>query len=194
MDVRRDPIYANAEMELRIILERFANDTSMQPILDAVDVMYADARNDPELNNWWSEFGSYVRRLLQEEGYIMTDEASQDGQKLQDSGKRFWDEKYRGHREDLFDAVEEFFHAYNEDPLNKKLGVHVKQLVKDLALDGDGNLKYKPHLVNDLRKVIIPSIAKQIGYIPIPRAEYQDKQFDIVIENLTLEMANLLPK
>lgn len=57
-----------------------------------------------------------------------------------------------------------------------------------------GNLKYKPHLVQDLRHVIIPSIAKQIGYIPIPRAEYQDKQFDIVIENLTLEMANLLPK
>jgi hypothetical protein len=48
-------------------------------------------------------------------------------------------------------------------------------------------------LINDLRHVIVPSIAKQIGYIPIPRAEYQDKQFDIVIENLTLEMANLLP-
>jgi len=61
------------------------------------------------------------------------------------------------------------------------------------ASSSTGNLKYKPHLVQDLRHVIIPSIAKQIGYIPIPRAEYQDKQFDIVIENLTLEMANLLP-
>lgn len=123
----------------------------------------------------------------------MTDECDRDGRQLKESGKKFWDHKYAGHRENLFHAVEEFFYAYNEDPLNKQLGVDVKNLVKNLALDGDGNLKYKPHLIQDLRHVIIPSIAKQIGYIPIPRAEYQDKQFDIVIENLTLEMANLLP-
>jgi len=72
------------------------------------------------------------------EGYIMTDQSDEDGRALLDSGKRFWDDKYAGHREDLFHAVEEFFYAYNEDPLNKKLGVDVKNLVKALALDGDG--------------------------------------------------------
>jgi len=54
-------------------------------------------------------------------------------------------------------------------------------------------LKYKPHLINDLRHVIIPAVATQIGYVPIPRAEYTDNQFDIVIENLNVEVSNLLP-
>lgn len=45
-----------------------------------------------------------------------------------------------------FNSIEEFFLAYNEDPLNKKLGIDIKQLIKDLALDGDGNLKYKPYV------------------------------------------------
>lgn len=192
-DVRSDSAYQNAEMELRILLERFANNTSMQPIFDAVDQLYADSRNDPELRHWWSDAATYVRRVLQETGYIMTDECNDDGKRLTDSGRKFWDHKYKGHREDLFNSIEEFFLAYNEDPLNKKLGVDIKQLIKDLALDGDGNLKYKPHLINDLRHVIIPNVLGKVGYVPIPRAEYTDNQFDIVIENLTMEMANIIP-
>lgn len=151
MDVRRDPIYANAEMELRILLERFANDTSMQPIIDAIDVMYADARDDPELRQWWSNFGSYLRRVLQEEGYIMTDQCDEDGRALKESGKKFWDHKYAGHRENLFHSIEEFFYAYNEDPLNKKLGVDVKNLVKSLALDGDGEFSALPQSIHKVK-------------------------------------------
>lgn len=101
MGVRSDSSYLNAEMELRILLERFANNTSMQPIFDAVDQLYADSRNDDELRHWWSEFGTYIRRVLQETGYIMTDECNDDGRRLKESGRRFWDQKYRGHREDL---------------------------------------------------------------------------------------------
>lgn len=174
--VRSDPAYQNAEMELRILLERFANNTSMQPIFDAIDVLYTDAQNDDELRQWWRNASTYARRVIQEEGYIMQDQCNEDGKQLRESGRKFWDHKYRAHREELFHSIEEFFLAYNEDPLNKQLGVDVKQLVKDLALDGDGNLKYKPHLINDLRKVIIPAVATQIGYIPIPRAEYTDNQ------------------
>lgn len=33
----------------------------------------------------------------------------------------------------------------------------------------------------------------QVGYIPIPRVEYTDDSYDIVIENLTLSGRNLFP-
>lgn len=38
-----------AENELRTLLERFANGQSSQPIFDAVNRLYQDAREDPEL-------------------------------------------------------------------------------------------------------------------------------------------------
>jgi len=60
-------------------------------------------------------------------------------------------------------------------------------------MDSDGNLKYKPELWNDVRTVILPTIAKKAGLIPIPRIEYLDEKVEIVIENLTLESQNLLP-
>lgn len=192
-DVRSDPVWQNAEMELRIILERFANNTSMQPIIDSIDQLYKDADNDPELRQWWSSANKYIRRILLEEGYVMEDQATEDGRKLRESGRRFWDQKYRGHREDLFESIEDFFHAYNEDPLNKQLGVEIKNLVKSLVLDKNGSLTYKSHLISDLRHTIIPAVVESIGYVPIPRIEYTDKDFDIVVENLTVQLANLLP-
>ena len=191
-DIRGDPAYQNAEMELRILLERFANNTSMQPIFDAIDVMYSDSKRDPELRHWWNEAGHYIRRVLQEEGYIMTDAATDDGNRLVDSGRRFWDHKYKGHREDLFNSIEEFAYAYNEDPLNRQLGVDIKNLIKDLATDNEGKLTYKPHLVSDLRHVILPSILGQIGYIPIPRAEYTDNQVCIQYMSRNQYFANIL--
>lgn len=45
----------------------------MQPIFDAVDQLYTDANNDDDLRQWFSELDSYLRRVLQEPGYIMKD-------------------------------------------------------------------------------------------------------------------------
>jgi len=192
-DIRSDPAYANAEMSLRILLERFANNTSMQPILDAVDVLYTDAKHDDDLRAWWSDAGKYIRRLLQEDEYVLSDQSTQDGKDLNNKGKRFFDERYRSHREDLFNSIEEFAYAYNEDPLNKKLGEDVKKTIKMLLYNSDGGITYKPHLISDLRHIIIPQVLGKVGYIPIPRAEYTDNQFNVVLENLVVEMSNIIP-
>ena len=45
----------------------------------------------------------------------------------------------------------------------------------------------------DIRKVILPSIIDQVGYVPIPRIEYTDEALDLVIENLALSGRNLFP-
>ncbi|KAK4699364.1 hypothetical protein P7C70_g6896, partial [Phenoliferia sp. Uapishka_3] len=196
MNIREDGSYQQAEFELRTLLERFANGQSMQPILDAVNQLYTDAKNDQELTSWFKQLDAYVRRVLQEPGYIMKDSADHDGRRLMDQGKRFWDPetgKYAGHKDALFDTTGAFFKAYADDDLNVQLGEDVKKLTKDLLMDGDGNLKYKSHLWGDVREVILPALAKHVGYIPIPRIEYTDGQIDAVIENLTLESQNLLP-
>lgn len=64
-------------MELRTLLERFANGQSMQPIFDAVNQLYTDAKEDPELKSWFRELGAFVRRALQEPGYIMKESCRQ---------------------------------------------------------------------------------------------------------------------
>ncbi|GAA5822401.1 hypothetical protein JCM11251_006326 [Rhodosporidiobolus azoricus] len=194
--IKHDDNFQLAWRELQTILERFANGASMDGIFDAVDQLYRDAQNDGELRAWWSEMNHYIRQCLQEPGYIMKDEADRRGRELKESGKRYWDPKngkYSPHKDRVIDEIQNFFTSYADDGLNQRLGESVKTLFTDLVFDSEGNLKYKPHLWSDIRKVILPALFTQIGYVPIPRAEYTSKDVDLVIENLTLETANLLP-
>ncbi|GAA5978322.1 hypothetical protein JCM10908_004313 [Rhodotorula pacifica] len=194
--IRHDDNFQSATSELRSILERFANGESMQPIFDSVDQLYTDAKNDDGLRQWFRELDHYIRLCLQEPGYIMKDEADRRGRELRESGKHYWDPKngkYSGHKDNFFNSVQNFFTSYADDGLNQRLGESVKSLVTDLFLNSEGNITWKPELWTDIRKVILPTLFQQIGYVPIPRAEYSSRDVDLVVENLTLETANLLP-
>lgn len=192
-DVLNDPTFKEARREMQTLLERFANGASMKPIFDAIEVIYDAAQQDPELKHWFQILNKYIRKVLQEPGFVMKESCDQAGREINESGKKFWNDKYAKHRQVLFDEIENFFTSYAEDPLNIRFGQDWKKLTKDLFLNSEGNLKLKTHLWEDITSVILPGLLKHIGYIPIPRIEYTDSQLDLVIENLTLEGQNLLP-
>jgi len=188
-----DPAVASSTNQFRTLLERFANGKSMQGMQDALDQIYRDVQNDDGLRNWFSRFNDFMHRALLEPGYILEDDSDREARKIWEDGKSFFTEKYKGHQQTLFDEIQLWFTAMHHDPLNRRLGDDVKRLTKDLLFNSEGNLTFKPHLWSDLRHAFLPSIIKQIGYVPIPRAEYSDDQIDLVIENLILSGPNLFP-
>ena len=133
-------------------------------------------------------------KCLLEPGYVLNDDCSAEGSRLRDSGREFYDGKYKSHFDAVFTSIGDFFTAMADDPLNARFGQDWARLTRDLLFDNEGSLKYKPELWNDIRKVIIPSIIDRVGYIPIPRVEYTDDSLDLVLENLTLSGRNLFPK
>lgn len=198
--IRGEGNVATAESSFRRLIERFANGRSTQPMFDALDQIYTDAKNDPELKDWFQRLDTYIRRVLQEPGFIMKDEANSQARQLTESGKKFFvaaegrdQGKYVPHKDRLFEEVQTFFTGMGEDPLNKKFGEDWKRLTKDLFLDSEGNTQFKPHLWSDIRDPILPQLLQHVGYVPIPRIEYTDKMVDLVIENLTVEGQNLMP-
>lgn len=62
-DVAVDPSLRRATSELRILLERFANGRSVEPILDAANQLNTDAQNDEGLRNWFSDLDAYARKV-----------------------------------------------------------------------------------------------------------------------------------
>ncbi|KZT25454.1 hypothetical protein NEOLEDRAFT_1133378 [Neolentinus lepideus HHB14362 ss-1] len=182
-----------ATTELRTLLERFANNQSMDPIIDAFNQLSEDARQDEELRKWFKSVDAYVRKVLLEPGFVIEPQCNHEANELKDSGRYFYDDKYKGHFDNLFDTIGSWFRAMGDDPLNKRFGNDWARLTRDLLFDSEGSLKYKPELWNDVRKVIMPTLIDQVGYIPIPRIEYTDKELDLVIENLTLSGRNVFP-
>ncbi|EPQ27081.1 uncharacterized protein PFL1_05365 [Pseudozyma flocculosa PF-1] len=193
--VRGEGNVATAENAFRTLIERFANGRPTQPILDAIDQLYTDARNDGELRDWFQRLDTYVRRALQEPGFIMKDEADTQARQLRDSGKKFFVSpdassnqqggKYQPHFKNLANQIEFFFKGMGDDPLNQKFGEDIKRLTKDLFLNADGKPSFKPHLWADVSKTIGPALLSHIGPALLdPDAWYQD---------ITLTISFLMP-
>ncbi|WRT68357.1 uncharacterized protein IL334_005333 [Kwoniella shivajii] len=191
--ITEDPSISDSTLKFRTLLERFANGRSMDGITDALDQIYSDARNDERLRGYFTRLNDYVHRVLLEPGYILEDESDREATQLKEDGKSFFTDKYKGHQETLFDEIQVWFTSFNDDPLNRRFGEDLKRLFKDLLFNSEGNLTFKPKLWNDVRSVLLPTFISQIGYVPIPRAEYSDDKIDLVIENLVLSGPNLFP-
>ncbi|TXT08906.1 hypothetical protein VHUM_03034 [Vanrija humicola] len=177
-----------------VVLERFANGKSLKPTRDALDRLYTDAKNDPELKQFWRDVDTYVNNVLLEPGYVMEDEAEQQGKQLEKRARSFFETgKYRDSWNALWNNFVDFTKGFHEDQLNRQFADDWKRLTKDLAYDTNGKLALKPHLWKDIRHQILPAIIHHIGYFPIPRAEYTDEKIDLVVENLILSGPNLFP-
>ncbi|TCD61093.1 hypothetical protein EIP91_009046 [Steccherinum ochraceum] len=188
-----DSSLQQATSELRTLLERFANGMSLGVIGDAMRVLYEDAQKDEELRNWFKAVDAYIRKVLIEPGYVLEPDCNNEANRLRESGRRFYDDKYQSHFDNLFNKTGDWFRAWGNDPLNKRFGEDWARLTKDLLFDDSGSFSFKSDLWLDIRKVILPSLIEQVGYVPIPRIEYTDDSMDVVIENLALSGKNLFP-
>ncbi|KAG9228382.1 hypothetical protein BJ875DRAFT_477613 [Amylocarpus encephaloides] len=188
-----DSSLKKAEADLRLLIERFANGTSMNDLLDSVNLIYKDADKDPELKSWFKQIDAYIRKCLKQQGFIMEDQATEEWNKLYDQGQFLLRDRYRNHTDRIVDEVKFLADQFDTDPQNKRFAESMQKLFNDLGNDENGKPTFKPHLVKDLSDVILPAIFESIQYVPIPRIEYSDPQFDAVIENLVVESDNLMP-
>lgn len=184
---------AQAEADLKTLIERFANGTSSDDLWASVNQIYVDAQNDPELRDWFKAMDKYVRRALMEQGYILDDSSTQDWNRLYDHGDYLLRQKYKTHTDRVLDEIKFLAGQFDEDSQNKRFAESVEKLFTDLGNDENGKPTFKPHLVKDLTEVIIPAVFENVAYIPVPRIEYSDTTVDAVIENLVLESDNFMP-
>lgn len=184
---------AQAEADLKTLIERFANGTSSDDLWSAVNQIYEDAQKDPELKDWFKSMDKYIRRCLQEQGYILEEASTQEWNKLYDHGDYLLRQKYKTHTDRVIDEVKFLAGQFDEDAQNKQFAATVNKLFTDLGNDENGKPTFKPHLVKDVTEVILPAIFENVAYIPVPRVEYSDPQVDAVIENLVLESDNFMP-
>ncbi|OAA74170.1 hypothetical protein ISF_01071 [Cordyceps fumosorosea ARSEF 2679] len=185
--------FAAAEADLRTLIERFANGTSTSNLWKSIGQIYDDAQKDDELKFWFKNMDRYINRLLLEQGYVLEEQSTRDWDVLYQQGRYLLREKYKSHTDNVIDEIKFVGDQFDKDPQNKQFGLAVQKLFKDLGSNADGKSEFKPHLVKDLFDVILPSILRDIAYIPIPRIEYSDPGFDAVIENLILESDNFMP-
>lgn len=178
---------------LKALIERFANSTSTDDLWDSLNNVYNDAQRDPELKNWFKSLDNYIRKCLQQTGYILEDASNDEGNRLYDQGRFLLRERYRDHTNRVLDEIKFLSSQFEEDPQNKAFAESIQKLFNDLGNDENGKPVFKKHLVKDLSSVILPAAFERVRYVPIPRIEVSDPQIDAIVENLVIESDNLMP-
>ncbi|KAL4933886.1 uncharacterized protein BDV17DRAFT_70031 [Aspergillus undulatus] len=181
------------EKHLRTLFERFANSTSMDDLFDSLEAIYSDADKDPELKGWFKNMNSFIRRTLQQQGYVLEDEWNRQYDELADHGRFLLRDRYRNHTDRILDEVKFLGNQFDQDRQNKAFGDAMQKLFLDLGRDENGKPKFKKHLVKDISDVILPAIFENVRYVPLPRIEVSDPMADVVVENLVIESDNLMP-
>lgn len=182
-----------AEADLKTLLERFANSTSFDDLIDSINQIYRDADRDPDLKNWFKHLDTYIRKCLQQQGFILEDASNEEWNLLYDQGHELLRGRYRAHTDRIADEFKFLGQQYDADPQNKAFAESVTKLFNDLGQDESGTATFKPHLLKDITEVILPAFFENIRYIPIPRIEVSDPMVDAVVENLVIEGDNLAP-
>ncbi|KAH8812068.1 hypothetical protein F5884DRAFT_301727 [Xylogone sp. PMI_703] len=188
-----DEAVQTAKHDLKRLIERFANNTSTDDLFDSINLIYRDADADPELKGFFKDVDSYIRKCLQQQGYITDERANQEWNQLYDRGDFLLRHRYRSHTDRLADELKFLGDQFNADPRNRSFAEALNKLFQDLGNDENGKPTFKPHLIKDLTNVILPAAFENVRYVPIPRIEYSDPQMDCVIENLVIEGDNLMP-
>ncbi|RVD86527.1 uncharacterized protein DFL_004798 [Arthrobotrys flagrans] len=191
--VRDDNHLKSAENLLRVIIERFANHTSSEDLFEAIRDVYKDADKDSQLKDWFKDVDRYIRKCLKQQGYILSNSADEEYNGLYDRGHFLLRERYRGHTDRIVDEFKFLGDQFAQDPQNKQVGDSITKLLNNLGKDANGKAVFKKHLVTDVTTVIIPAFFETVRYVPVPRIEYTDKQFDVIVENLVIEGDNLMP-
>ena len=55
-----------------------------------------------------------------EPGFVLEPKCNNEANSLRESGRRFYDDKYKGHFDNLFSTTGDWFRAMGDDPLNKR--------------------------------------------------------------------------
>lgn len=177
----------NAEPLLQL-LENFNGKESIRPVLEAAKVLSNGAKEDPHIRAFWTDADAHLKRCLLEEGYILTPEADEGLRKLIQRFKNFA-VSYREKISSFIEGIASFFNSIRKDALTIKLLSALKAIFDAVRKDG-----WKPGaLWHDLRHKILPPLFEKFGVIPVPRIKYLHPDFDLVIENIALELSTLLP-
>ncbi|KAG0210940.1 hypothetical protein BGX33_004601 [Mortierella sp. NVP41] len=192
--VIQDSNVETAILEFKVILQRWAQGYSMDSIIARIQNMWAKTAVDPELNQYFNNVSGFMTRAVREPNYVTSQHINADAEALIDNGRALLNVKYKPDTEAVLKEGQVFIEKLNTDPRSREVAANFQKFAKHLFYDRNGKLKFKPHLFDDFRYVVMPAMLESFHFIPIPRIEYSDMKVDLMFDNMILTSTDLVPR
>ncbi|KAK9768549.1 hypothetical protein K7432_000758 [Basidiobolus ranarum] len=181
-----------ARENARELVENFAGQKSLDPLLMAFRDLSNKVDEDPHLGEFLQDIKTFVHRSIREYDYVDRPGYTDDANRIVERGHAIMEGKYRGLFTRITDELSNFNLALKSDKTTKRFVRDLEAFARDLFLDESGNPTFKYDLVKDFAK-LIPVIAEKMDYVPLPRVEQSDEKMDVVLDNVVIQCSNILP-
>lgn len=94
----------------------------------------------------------------------------------------------------LLNEVFGLVQAFQTDPLTFQLYQSGRSVFEDLVLNPDtGQPTLKSGFLSDFRNYFLPVVVSSLRFIPLPRLEFSTEQFDMILDNVIISGAQIIP-
>lgn len=206
-DTKPDKHVSKALKQLQTLVERFANNRSLDDLLNKAKQCVIHVREDKDLQRWFQEFFQAIRKMVNDAGYMRSEELKQTKKDLRTRWKKFFVDESSGWKMDYEVFKKElngFELALSQDKDMKRLrDAHVqlgKAIEEGLVETGsvaktglEAAMDEVSWFWRDIFQVYIPRALTVMKGVPIPRMEYVDNDMELVLENLDISSFNVQP-
>jgi len=182
-----------AEQNAKELIERFANNRSLDPLISEVREFGQKIENDDDLREFLKELKQFVLSSLLEPKFVKNADYIRQGSELIERGRKILLDHYGELTRKIVNEVLEFNKAMMEDKKTLKLKNDIDILIEDLFLNELGQFTIKFQLIKDF-SVVLPRLAKKLEYIPLPRYEHFDENVEFIADNVIVHLYEFLPK
>lgn len=178
------------------IMERFANGRSLSGVQGSIQQLYRKILHDPNFAVLGTDTDVYLRRVLLDRGFLQHHDCVPQAEELWDRWNQwFADELNRAQWNVFFTAVSAWLGIKDDDPEPEVWFPDdpvTSRLTKDLQQVASKLLQNKRVVWADLGRLFFPSVCGW-GYVTIPRFEVCTPKVELVLENIHLSLANVIP-
>jgi len=175
------------------LIENFANHKSLDPLINALKTLGNDIRNDDELRSYFNELREFSISSLRDPNFVQETDYIDHGSRLIDRGRHLLLERYSEHTDRIADEAASFNEALQNDPLTSQWTKDLETLVRDMFMDEKGQPTVKFELIKDFAK-ILKIAGEKMKFLPLPRIENSDEEYDYIFDNIVLHLADVVPK
>jgi len=175
------------------VFEQFTGIKSLDPLMDHFVSLKDILANDQETSRYFGELRNYLGKIFDNPDLLNDQQFIEKGKRLIRRGREINNKKVYSELIGIRRELNSIIENVQNDPLTLKLKDSMQKLVSDLVLDSDGNITWKPEVMEQLRLILVSSIVDRMK-IPLPAVHVEDENVEYTLSGLVLSLKHLLPE
>jgi hypothetical protein len=175
------------------VFEQFTGTKSLDPLVDRFKSLADILANDKETNRYFIDVRTYLGKIFQNPDLLNDEQFVEKGKRLIRRGREINNKKVYTELNGISRELNRIIDNVQNDPLTLKMKESMQKLVSDLVLDSDGNIVWKPEVMEQLRLILVSSIVERMK-IPLPTIHVEDDNIEYTLSGLVLSLKHLLPE